>query len=329
MEKYLKKLKFIKKKISINFSKTTQVPQYILEHYLESQRGAYCNIIVTQPRRISAVSVAERVAYERNEDLRQTSGYSVRFESALPRPYAGILFCTVGVLLRKLENGLRGVSHVVIDEIHERDIDTDFLLVLMCDMLRVNSELKVVLMSATIDTTLFAEYFNSCPIVEVFGRTYPIAEYFLEDTVQILDFVPSAESRKRKNKSGNEDEEEEDDELVDEVAVNDEEGANADVTGNQTSTADVDCNTIVSDDYSEKTKNAMRRLSEKVISFELIECLLRYIVSLEQPGGILIFLPGWNLIVMLLKFLRESAMFGNSQRFIILPLHSQIPREDQ
>ncbi|KAL3218656.1 hypothetical protein MRX96_031466 [Rhipicephalus microplus] len=76
-----------------------------------------------KPRRISAVSVAERIAEERSEQLGQSAGYSVRFESVLPRPYGSILFCTVGVLLRKLEAGLRGVSHVIIDEIHERDVN--------------------------------------------------------------------------------------------------------------------------------------------------------------------------------------------------------------
>lgn len=91
-----------------------------MEDYVASGQGAWCNVIVTQPRRISAVSVAERIAYERNELLGESIGYSVRFESALPRPYGSVLFCTVGVLLRKLEGGLRGVSHVIVDEIHER-----------------------------------------------------------------------------------------------------------------------------------------------------------------------------------------------------------------
>jgi ATP-dependent RNA helicase A len=85
-----------------------------LEDYVASEAGAYANIIVTQPRRISAVSVAERIAHERNEDLGESVGYSVRFESILPRPYGAILFCTVGVLLRKLESGLRGVSRLSI-----------------------------------------------------------------------------------------------------------------------------------------------------------------------------------------------------------------------
>ena len=92
-------------------------------------------------------------------------GYSVRFESILPRPYGALLFCTVGVLLRKLESGLRGITHVIVDEIRkfrrdifrgekralfcvdERDINTDFLLVLLRDMLNVYPDLKVILMS--------------------------------------------------------------------------------------------------------------------------------------------------------------------------------------
>jgi ATP-dependent RNA helicase A len=74
--------------------KTTQIPQYILEKYLENNMGAYCNIIVTQPRRISAVSVADRVATERCEEVGNTCGYSVRFETVSPRPFGGIQFCT-------------------------------------------------------------------------------------------------------------------------------------------------------------------------------------------------------------------------------------------
>lgn len=76
--------------------KTTQVPQYILDDFIQNDRAAECNIVVTQPRRISAVAVAERVAYERGEEPGKSCGYSVRFESILPRPHASIMFCTVG-----------------------------------------------------------------------------------------------------------------------------------------------------------------------------------------------------------------------------------------
>lgn len=112
-----------------NSGKTTQVCQFILDDYIASGQGAWCNVCITQPRRISAVSVSERVATERCEMLGQSVGYSVRFESVLPRPYASIMFCTVGVLLKKLEGGLRGVSHVIVDEIHERDVNSDFIMV--------------------------------------------------------------------------------------------------------------------------------------------------------------------------------------------------------
>jgi ATP-dependent RNA helicase A len=154
--------------------KTTQIAQFILEDYVASGAGAYCNIAVTQPRRISAVSVAERIAHERSEMLGESVGYSVRFETVLPRPYGSILFCTIGVLLRKLESGLRGVSHVIVDEIHERDVNSDFIMVVLRDMVTTYPDLRVILMSATIDTTLFSDYFGNCPIIEVPGRVSSI-----------------------------------------------------------------------------------------------------------------------------------------------------------
>lgn len=281
--------------------KTTQVPQFILDGMIAEGKGADCNIIVTQPRRISAVSIAERVAMERNENLGLSTGYSVRFESVLPRPYAAILYCTLGTLLRRLENGLRGVSHVIVDEIHERDINTDFLLVLLRDMLAAYSELRVVLMSATVDVSLFCEYFGNCNVVEVYGRVYPVQDYFLEDCIQMTNFVPPPTDRKKKK------EKEEDGEDMEK---------------------EENCNLMVSGDYSEATRRAMAMLNEKEMSFELIESLLRYIKGLNIPGAVLIFLPGWNLIFALQKHLEMSPEFGSS-RYRILPLHSQIPREDQ
>lgn len=149
--------------------KSTQICQYLLEDKLLADQGAQFSCYVTQPRRISAITLAERVAEERCESVGDSVGYSVRFETISPRPYGAIMyinlfgicvykfflhkfrFVTVGVLMRKMENGLRGVSHVIIDEIHERDINTDFLLIVVRDMIRAHPKLKVLLMSATID----------------------------------------------------------------------------------------------------------------------------------------------------------------------------------
>ncbi|XP_019699351.1 dosage compensation regulator isoform X2 [Harpegnathos saltator] len=282
--------------------KTTQVCQFILDDYIASSQGAYCSIVVTQPRRISAVSVADRVAAERCESLGQSVGYSVRFESCLPRPYASIMFCTVGVLLRKLEGGLRGVSHVIVDEIHERDVNSDFIMVVLRDMIHMYPDLRLILMSATIDTTLFSDYFNKCPVIEIPGRAYPVKQYFLEDCIELTMFVPPMISGKRKSKD------------TDDLPLD--------------SDPDENLNKIIDNSYSLQTKNAMAQLTEKEISFELIEILLKYIKAQNIPGAVLIFLPGWNLIFALMKHLQQHPLFGGSSYFVI-PLHSQLPREDQ
>jgi len=283
--------------------KTTQVCQFILDDYIASGQGAYCSIVVTQPRRISAVSVADRVAAERCEALGQSIGYSVRFESYLPRPYASIMFCTIGVLLRKLEGGLRGVSHVIVDEIHERDVNSDFIMVVLRDMIHLYPDLRIILMSATIDTTLFSEYFNKCPVVEIPGRAYPVQQYFLEDCIQLTNFFPPTSSGKRKSKES------------DDLPIPDAE-------------PEENLNKVIGNNYSVETKNAMGQLTEKEISFELIEALLMYIKRQDIPGAVLIFLPGWNLIFALMKHLQQHSLFGGSS-YLIIPLHSQLPREDQ
>lgn len=129
--------------------KTTQLPQYILESEIEAARGAACSIICTQPRRISAISVSERVAAERGEQIGESVsslsslvfvrilfevdmrslfswkvGYKVRLEGMRGRD-TRLLFCTTGVLLRRLliDRSLKGVTHVVVDEIHERGMN--------------------------------------------------------------------------------------------------------------------------------------------------------------------------------------------------------------
>lgn len=108
---------------------------------------------------------------------------------------------------------------MVVDEIHERDINTDFLLVLLKDMITNYPDLRIVLMSATIDTSLFNEYFGDFPVIELRGRTYPVQEYYLEDIVQMTNFVPSM-TKKRKNKNNNNDDGDDDEDEVDALEGN-------------------------------------------------------------------------------------------------------------
>ena len=100
--------------------KTTQVPQFILDDHLLTD-SPLCNIICTQPRRISAIAVAERVAEERIDRLGNIVGYHIRLENVMSAS-TRLLFCSTGILLRRLEGDatLDGVTHVIIDEVHER-----------------------------------------------------------------------------------------------------------------------------------------------------------------------------------------------------------------
>ncbi|KAJ2106951.1 putative ATP-dependent RNA helicase ucp12 [Coemansia sp. RSA 922] len=163
--------------------KTTQVPQFILDHGI--QTNSPTNIICTQPRRISAVGVAGRVAEERVSVLGDTIGYAVRGESKKSND-TRLLFCTTGVLLRMIgtDPSLTHVTHVVCDEVHERSVDSDLLLVLLLQSMRLNPRLHVVLMSATAQSDLFAEYFgHNSPVVDIPGRTFPVDDVYIEDFV--------------------------------------------------------------------------------------------------------------------------------------------------
>ena len=91
-------------------------------------------------------------------------------------PHSSLMFCTNGVLLRMLTSGdgLEGVTHIVVDEIHERDKFADFLLIMLRDLLPSKPHLHLVLMSATLNVALFQNYFHGCPLIQVPGYTYPV-----------------------------------------------------------------------------------------------------------------------------------------------------------
>ncbi|VDK75539.1 unnamed protein product [Litomosoides sigmodontis] len=282
--------------------KSTQVCQYLLEHYINNCRGAEFAAFVTQPRKLSAITLAERVADERGEQVGVSVGYAVRFDSLHPRPYGSLMFVTVGLLLKKLESGLRGISHIIVDEIHERDINTDFIMIVLRDMVNMYPDLRVILMSATVDTTLFTNYFGNCSVIVLEGRNFPVQHYFLEDIVQMIHFLPPA-NKLRKNKGC------------------DDEG--------QVKREVQNLNLVVAEEYELNTKLAMSGLSEGEISFELIEALLHYIVSKNEEGAVLIFLPGWQSIQLLFNFLKSHSVFGNESQFVTLPLHSQLTGDEQ
>ncbi|KAK4113864.1 P-loop containing nucleoside triphosphate hydrolase protein [Canariomyces notabilis] len=183
--------------------KSTQSVQFIMDDLYNRGLGNGANIIVTQPRRISALGLADRVAEERCSQVGQEVGYSIRGESKTS-PNTKITFVTTGVLLRRLQTSggrvedvmasLADVSHVVVDEVHERSLDTDFLLSVIRDVLYKRRDLKLILMSATLDAASFRDYFTveghdvTVGMVEISGRTYPVQDYYLDDVIRMTGF---------------------------------------------------------------------------------------------------------------------------------------------
>lgn len=170
--------------------KTTQVPQYILNQ--AARKKEPCRIICTQPRRIATISVAGRVAQERNEEIGQSVGYQVRLESIIS-PTSNLIFTTSGFLLRCLMGQpmfsfAQSITHLIIDEVHERDISTDFLLITIHEALLYNPNIRVILMSATINIDLFLNYFEGAVSMEIPGRQYDVKHAFLEDFLPALNF---------------------------------------------------------------------------------------------------------------------------------------------
>ncbi len=151
--------------------KTTQIPKMCLE----AGRGVDGLIGCTQPRRIAAITVAQRIAEEMQEDIGLSVGYKIRFQDRTNRNIH-IKVMTDGILLMETQSDrfLNSYDTLIIDEAHERSMNIDFLLGILKDLLARRKDLKVIITSATIDPQTFSKAFNNAPIIEVSGRMYPV-----------------------------------------------------------------------------------------------------------------------------------------------------------
>ncbi|CAF0816955.1 unnamed protein product [Adineta ricciae] len=148
--------------------KSTQIPRFLLE-------AGFDKIACTQPRRIACISLAKRVSYETLNEYDNQVGYQVRFEKTRQKS-TRIIFMTEGILLRQLQgdSSLSDYDILVIDEVHERHLFTDFIMGILKCLITQRRDLKIILMSATINIGLFSTYFDNCPVVKVPGRLYKI-----------------------------------------------------------------------------------------------------------------------------------------------------------
>ncbi|XP_010509538.1 PREDICTED: DExH-box ATP-dependent RNA helicase DExH1-like isoform X4 [Camelina sativa] len=293
--------------------KTTQLPQFILEEEISSLRGADCNIICTQPRRISAISVASRISAERGEPIGESVGYQIRLESKRS-DQTRLLFCTTGVLLRRLieDPNLTNVSHLLVDEIHERGMNEDFLLIILRDLLPRRPDLRLILMSATINADMFSTYFGNAPTMHIPGFTFPVAELFLEDVLEKSRY--SIKSSDSGNYQGNS-----------RGRRRDSESKKDDLT---TLFEEIDIN-VHYKSYSSATRLSLEAWSGAQIDVDLVEATLEHICRHEGDGAILVFLTGWDEISKLLEKINGNRLLGDSSKFLILPLHGSMPTVNQ
>lgn len=288
--------------------KSTQTPAFILEH--ELSQGRECKIYCTEPRRISALSLARRVSEElgeRSNDVgtsRSLVGYAIRLESKTTRE-TRLVYATTGIVMRMIEgsNDLSDITHLIIDEVHERTIDSDFLLIILKDLLVRRRDLKVVLMSATVDAVKFSSYLDGAPILNIPGRTFPVNVQYLEDAIELTGHIIDKMPQRKLEQSLDDDE--------------------PDINGMNKQVGDLVA-------YSAQTRSTLQLLNEYQIDFDLVVKLLHKIATEKSlipfSKAVLVFLPGIAEIRTLNDCILGDPRF---QEWLVYPLHSTVATEEQ
>ncbi|XP_047521646.1 ATP-dependent DNA/RNA helicase DHX36-like isoform X2 [Pieris napi] len=297
--------------------KSTQIPQLILDRAMNNNTGANVRILVTQPRRIAASSLAMRVANERAEMLGNSVGYSVRLEKVESRTRGSIMFCTTGVLLTELEvdQALTKFSHIILDEVHERDTHVDLAMAMLKQILKKRKDLKLILMSATLDAEVLSAYFDDCPVVCIEGLAYPVTDVYLEDILKLTNYQIQKEkvkkNEKQKWKKYERKGKSEANEMQKDIQYKAEIGP-----------------------WLESIKNNIPRDVYKTLqdpeieefNVDLIVELLKYICK-GEPGAILVFLPGIGEITKVMRCMELHGFLNEKHE--IYPLHSKLATLEQ
>ncbi|CAI7661749.1 unnamed protein product [Penicillium pancosmium] len=291
--------------------KSTQIPSYILEH--EMLQGRPCKVYVTEPRRISAISLARRVSEELGESkndvgtTRSLVGFAVRLESKISST-TRLVYATTGVVVRMLErpDDFQDITHVVLDEVHERTIDSDFLLVVLRRLMLKRPDLKLILMSATLEAQRFSTYLGGVPVLNIPGRTFPVEMKYLEDAVEMTGYRLSEDEKN--------------------TVLDDDPDEISDNTGDNTGGLQASL-----EGYSKQTRETIINFDEYRIDYQLIKRLLLKIATAPEmehySKAILVFMPGLAEIRRLNDEVLAEPTFQKG--WIVHALHSSIASEDQ
>eukprot|EP00057_Strongylocentrotus_purpuratus_P033896 XP_793172.4 PREDICTED: ATP-dependent RNA helicase DHX29 [Strongylocentrotus purpuratus] len=314
--------------------KSTQIPQFLLEDLVLSGRGGSGSIVCTQPRRISATSLAKRVSQELGEPgpghRDSLCGYQIRLESKQTST-TRLLYCTTGVLLRKLQldPSLKDISHIIIDEVHERSVQSDFLMIIVRKLVQQRSDLKLILMSATLDSQKLSAYFYHCPVINIPGRTFPVQVYHLEDVVEETEYQLESDSRYALRYESLAQE----DKATVSVTSKGGDSKQVQLSWETNDVANLDESGLDVEKYSKRTRQVITRLNPDTINMDLIVELLSYLEQVPTfkcvEGAVLIFMPGLAQIQQLYEMLQADPNFSKTDRYTLLALHSVLSSDDQ
>lgn len=197
------------------------------------------------------------------------------------------------------------ITHVVLDEVHERTIDSDFLLVVLRRLMQKRHDLKLILMSATLEAQRFSTYLGGVPVLNIPGRTFPVEMKYLEDAVELTNYRLSEDEAN----------------IVPDDDIDEAEDSNSDTGGLQSSL----------DGYSKQTRETVLKFDEYRMDYQLIKRLLLKIATASEMDryskAILVFMPGLAEIRRLNDELLAESTFQKG--WIVHALHSSIASEDQ
>lgn len=296
--------------------KSTQLPLAWYERCKTIRPEAPCKVVCCEPRKIAAMSLANRVSLEIGKPLGTTVGYKIRFETQASRE-TDVLYCTTGVLLRAMMRNptLEGVTCVFIDEVHERDVLADFTMLVLRDVMQnTRKDLKLVLMSATVDPAWCQKYFPDCHAIDLPGdQPFTVDWHWLEDCLDITGHRPQ-------------------------VPID----GDVDVAYRAKVEGFMEALPARHSERSKVLRDVILAPSDW-IDLDLIVKLVEHIELREDPahlstledeegetstarGAILIFMPGMSEIRTLIQRLKNSRAARN---WSLLPLHSSLPPHDQ